>query len=266
MSSGILWFDIHTRAIPPTRVEVEYRRDLRLIIANQLALTAHIDDDYFGYSFQRAANVSSVLPPFTAEEARTYDADRWTHAIARALRNSPASPLYAGTWALGPWLELCPEYARTAREFFESAAADREDGYTEWDIGDMLPPLLLRPPPSPSDARVKAWRKFARDRRLPPLLMWWVAGLDRFVVLDGAARLVAAIAEGIEPPALALAAARIETIAPDPSLRAVAEELANTPGTSLEALNRLAMRAYGAERKVTFVTRAWPMPRAHTRS
>jgi len=230
---------------------VEYRRDLRLIIANQLALTAHIDDDYFGYSFQRAANVSSVLPPFTAEEARTYDADRWTHAIARALRNSPQA---RSTRARGRSVpgSSCARSTRALRVSSSRAPLRiREDGYTEWDIGDMLPPLLLRPPPSPSDARVKAWRKFARDRRLPPLLMWWVAGLDRFVVLDGAARLVAAIAEGIEPPALALAAARIETIAPDPSLRAVAEELANTPGTSLEALNRLAMRAYGAERKVT---------------
>ncbi len=103
-------------------------------------LTAHIDDDYFGYSFQRAANVSSVLHPSPPKKRARTTRIAGPTPSARTPQLT-ASPLYAGTWALGPWLELCPEYARTAREFFESAAADREDGYTEWDIGDMLPPL-----------------------------------------------------------------------------------------------------------------------------
>jgi hypothetical protein len=54
------------------------------------------------------------------------------------------------------------------------------------------------------DGRVKAYRKQARDGTLPPVLLWWVSGLDRHLVLDGRARLAAAIAESTAPPVLHL--------------------------------------------------------------
>ncbi|MFG2111901.1 hypothetical protein ACGFRB_04560 [Streptomyces sp. NPDC048718] len=58
--------------------------------------------------------------------------------------------------------------------------------------------------PAADDGRVKAYRKQARDGTLPPVLMWWVSGLDCGVILDGHARLAAAIAESVEPPLLQL--------------------------------------------------------------
>lgn len=254
----MLWFDVTSSRRPSTRVEVVDRRNLRLIVGDVVALTVRIDDDYYGYSWERAAAVPAVIPPFAAADARRHDAERWTHSMARTVRSSPATPLYPAKWVLGPWTEVYPAHAGAARALLEAAARDDEHGYTEWDIGDVLPPLLLRSPPPLSDGRVKAWRKLVREGRLPPLLLWWVSGLDRFVVLDGAARLVAALAEDFEPPALALAAARVEAVAPDPNLRAAVDDLAAQPAPSIDMVNRLALRAYGGERVVSFVTRAWP--------
>jgi hypothetical protein len=108
------------------------------------------------------------------------------------------------------WTSMFDGLAREAHALFRRSGADDEDGDTEWDIGDWLPPLLLRKPPELDEGRVHAWQKVARAGRLPPLLLWWIAGLDRFVVLDGAHRLVAAIREGVCPMALALSAVRIE--------------------------------------------------------
>ncbi|GAA1899682.1 hypothetical protein GCM10009837_22870 [Streptomyces durmitorensis] len=58
--------------------------------------------------------------------------------------------------------------------------------------------------PDADDPRVKAYRKQARDGTLPPVLLWWVSGLDSHLVLDGHARLAAAIAESVEPAVLEL--------------------------------------------------------------
>ena len=60
------------------------------------------------------------------------------------------------------------------------------------------------PMPDADDSRVKAYRKQAREGTLPPVLLWWVSGLDCHLILDGHARLAAAIAESIEPPLLQL--------------------------------------------------------------
>ena len=58
--------------------------------------------------------------------------------------------------------------------------------------------------PGPDDSRVKAYRKQAGDGTLPPVLLWWVSGLDCHLILDGHARLAAAVAESVEPPLLQL--------------------------------------------------------------
>lgn len=96
------------------------------------------------------------------------------------------------------------------------------DGLPEIVVGAMSAPTLrrvhfegwgahapcrvfpLRAFSEPDGARVKAWRKHARDGTLPPVLLWFVRGLEMMVILDGHDRLRAAIAEGTVPPVLAL--------------------------------------------------------------
>ncbi|MDX3235410.1 hypothetical protein PV392_06910 [Streptomyces sp. ME03-5709C] len=70
--------------------------------------------------------------------------------------------------------------------------------------GELWEILPLRPMPGADDSRVKAYRKQAREGTLPPVLLWWVSGLDCHLILDGHARLAAAIAESVEPPLLQL--------------------------------------------------------------
>ena len=49
---------------------------------------------------------------------------------------------------------------------------------------------------SRESGRVKWWRKKARDKTLPPVLLWWFSGLRAYFVLDGHDRLLAAFLEG----------------------------------------------------------------------
>ena len=106
---------------------------------------------------------------------------------------------------------------------------------------------------------------------LPPVLLWWISGLDCHVVLDGHDRLVAALSEDVEPPVLALSSVSTEQAARDTdavlnrytgTADALEREVAaGTPGAerALDAVGRrlaadlkTGETAYGA-------TRAWPL-------
>ncbi|MDH8458054.1 ParB/Srx family N-terminal domain-containing protein, partial [Klebsiella pneumoniae] len=65
----------------------------------------------------------------------------------------------------------------------------------DWWWGGSL--LLGRYPIQPDAGRLKWWRKKCREGALPPVLVWYIAGLGSFVILDGHYRLQAAIAEEI---------------------------------------------------------------------
>lgn len=72
----------------------------------------------------------------------------------------------------------------------------------DWWWGGNL--LLGRYPINTDAGRLKWWRKKCREGVLPPVLVWYIAGLASFVILDGHYRLQAAIAEGIPPHFLVL--------------------------------------------------------------
>ncbi|MCE0446133.1 hypothetical protein LT493_18650 [Streptomyces tricolor] len=86
--------------------------------------------------------------------------------------------------------------------------------------------------PDVGDGRVKAYRKQARDGTLPPVLLWWVSGLDCHLVLDGHARLAAAIANRRHPRCCTCTAPRRATRSPRAPARAVRRYLKpNWPAT-----------------------------------
>lgn len=62
----------------------------------------------------------------------------------------------------------------------------------------------LRDPSPPDAARVRSWRKHAREGTLPPALLAWISALDGYVVLDGHDRLHAAALEDVTPDAISL--------------------------------------------------------------
>ncbi|MEU4172095.1 hypothetical protein AB0F46_35090 [Streptomyces sp. NPDC026665] len=183
------------------------------LLVSQLArpvLLAVVDELLDGVDFWRTDAYRSLVPPLRADTARALagSPERWAHRFARYLADSPAGPLHDGRWLLSydsplrRWRHADTSHA----EYWGSMLLDgHPGGYIDWFIHsgswEVLP---LRPMPDADDSRVKAYRKQAREGTLPPVLLWWVSGLDCHVILDGHARYAAAVAESVEPPLLHL--------------------------------------------------------------
>ena len=158
------------------------------------------------------ASSPGVLPPFKAAEARARarDPGRWLHAIRAALLSTSHGPLRAGRWRLR-WVppnvagdaseRQRRSFTRALREAF-APPGPRLEHFSL--IVEELRCVVLRRPSSPDAPRVKAWRKHARAGSLPPVVLWELATLDGYVVLDGHDRACAALAEGVDPPIVVL--------------------------------------------------------------
>jgi hypothetical protein len=184
----------------------------RLLLAqgSRPVLLAVVDERLQGVDFWRTDEYHSFVPPLRADVGRALGGDlqRWAHRFARYLGDSPESPAHEGRWRLS-CESLLPRWRPAGTphgEYWDSMLVEgHPDGYIDWwlhSVGWEIFPL--RPMPDAEDSRVKAYRKQAREGTLPPVLLWWVSGLDCHLVLDGHARLAAAIAESIEPPLLQL--------------------------------------------------------------
>ncbi|WP_406859169.1 hypothetical protein ABZO31_02395 [Streptomyces sp. HUAS MG47] len=173
-------------------------------------LLAVVDERLQGVDFWRTDEYRSFVPPLRADVGRALagSPERWAHRFAQYLIDSSGSPMHEGRWLLScesplrRWRHADDPHA----EYWSSMLVEgHPDGYLDWFMHshswEVLP---LRPMPAAEDSRVKAYRKQAREGTLPPVLLWWVSGLDCHLILDGHARLAAAIAESVEPPLLQL--------------------------------------------------------------
>ncbi|MEV0524165.1 hypothetical protein AB0I66_12155 [Streptomyces sp. NPDC050439] len=175
-------------------------------------LLAVVDPHRDGVDFYRTGRHHPLVPPLRAHMARAFEGspERWAHQFAALLATSPDSPLHDGRWVLSPdpLLRLRPNHPQgeSPGEYWRSLLIEGDpDGYIEWFVHNGSWEILpLRAMPDADDPRVKAYRKQARDGILPPVLLWWVSGLDSHLILDGHARLAAAIAESVEPTLLEL--------------------------------------------------------------
>ncbi|MFE0824416.1 hypothetical protein ACFW4M_17590 [Streptomyces sp. NPDC058794] len=140
----------------------------------------------------------SPLPPLRAASMRG-PAD-WRHRCARWLEDASDGPLHDGRWGLTTRASFAPGI------WTEDFVRDWPDCVLELLCGGGWHGVLpLRPLSEPGAARVKAYRKHARDGTLAPVLLWWVSFLDGWLILDGHDRAVAALAEGSEPECVVLA-------------------------------------------------------------
>jgi hypothetical protein len=189
-----------------------FSTERRLLLAQQSrpVLLAAVEKDHCGVGFWRTDAYRSVIPPLRADTGRALAGrlDRWAYRFAQYLLDSPGSPLHDGRWLLSRESPLlCWNYGRLPQsEYWTSMLIEgHPDGYIDWFVHsgswEILP---LRQMPDAGDGRVKAYRKQARDGLLPPVVLWWVSGLDCHLILDGHARLAAAIAESTVPPLLQL--------------------------------------------------------------
>ncbi|MFJ5873488.1 hypothetical protein ACIQD1_02030 [Streptomyces sp. NPDC093088] len=202
-------------------LEVESRRrpglclfaaEGRLLLAQgeRPVLLASVDDDHCGVGFRRTDAYRSVVPPVRVAAAREAVGrpDRWAYHFAEHLAGASGGPLHDGRWLLSresPLLRWNHGNRPASAYWGEMIVEGHPDGYVDWFVHDGSWEILpLRPMPDHRGARVKAYRKQARDGVLPPVLLWWVSGLDCHVVLDGHARLAAAVAESVAPPLLHL--------------------------------------------------------------
>jgi hypothetical protein len=226
-TSEVVGLCITARHTNRARLELEYGGARRLRVANAGApvLWARVEGHYEGVWVVRPSGSSAlgILPPIRADEARAMQTSLdWMKWLAAALTRS-TTPLRSGVWQLSdlqpveatprdrarghtadvlrsrdPNKQPAPAYG--LRSAFSVPHAHFED----WGMNGSGAVLPLRDPSEPDAARVKSWRKHAREGTLPPVVLWWVSALDMYVLLDGHDRLQAANAEGMQPRALAL--------------------------------------------------------------
>ncbi|MFD9030570.1 hypothetical protein ACFVZW_05300 [Streptomyces sp. NPDC059567] len=210
---------------PPLRWEMTDGRRMLLRQSGRPVLLARVDEDRGGVRVHRRPGYRSPLPPIRADESR--QRPDWVRRYAARLDAADEGPLHPGRWALGT-RDVFPPYV-----WGEDFVTAWPDGYLEWDRNGWNGVVPLRKLSAPDAPRVKAYRRQAREGSLAPVLLWSVAALDGWILLDGHDRAVAALAEGGTPRTVELTKAEDEAT--------VAERFAALPAQERE----LRTRAFG---------------------
>jgi hypothetical protein len=274
---------------PWLRVEAAPGR-IRVTCAGQPMLWARIHRYHYGlWRLLAGAQASwGVVPPIRSTDlSAVREAPHtgawwatWARWFARALTASPRTPLYPARWALtaarAADAPSPPIPAAPPAHWSGLARVDRVRGcldepalaWESWFTNGSGALLRTREPGPVDGARVRAFRKRARDRTLPPVLAQYVSGLDMFALLDGHDRLRAALLEGSAPPLLVLWQARTTAREPDPGRQAaVAREIERKRRLAgprerpltISAENALLVSAFDDRDWMFATTRAFPI-------
>lgn len=200
---------------PSLILEAAGDRRMRLRGPKECFFWARIEEGFYGVFTLRKGAGPIVVRPIRAQEARKHiDSAWWMHWFADQLETSACSPLRGGEWHLTEMvrrpgsrdvlvpknLDGLPSPALEIRRTLERPRTTYED----WGSHGSARTMPLRDP-SPLDAgRIKSWIKHAKADTLPPILFWWVSGLDSHLLLDGHDRLAAALHAGTLPRVLVL--------------------------------------------------------------
>ncbi|ANR81074.1 hypothetical protein BBB57_11710 [Kosakonia sacchari] len=200
----------------------------------------------------------------------------WCRYFARQLMEAPTPLLAPRRWLLRPMEQVKPTapYVLNKPLPFEqwrfhtpASSAQISVNWSLWseDFPDLQNPekvtfvdwwwnghlLLARYPVDPASGRVKWWRKKCREGELPPILVWFIAGLASFVILDGHDRLQAALAEGLQPQFLVLSELTERSYTPDEETRervlrslALQQEKCKKTGANIDAMNQSLLNLY----------------------
>ncbi|AYH05572.1 hypothetical protein [Pectobacterium parmentieri] len=222
-----------------------------------------------------------LLSPVTSHEVEAVKkqgeqawVSEWCRYFARQLVRTPEPLLPERRWLLRPMTSVARSAPYTVKQtatvenwHFHSPARTGNIG-CDWalygeDFPDLANPqkvslvdwwwggnlLLGRYAVKTETGRLKWWRKKCREGTLPPVLVWYVAGLASFVILDGHYRLQAAIEEGIPPLFLVLSELNERVFPPEPEhqeriLRALEQQQHKNPGYSVEGINQTLINLY----------------------
>ncbi|WP_146749626.1 MULTISPECIES: ParB/Srx family N-terminal domain-containing protein [unclassified Pseudomonas] len=139
-------------------------------------------------------------------------------------------------------------------------------GSLRWiDFSDDREALIVLHDVDPYADRLKWWRKKAREGTLPPILLWYVAGLSAFVVIDGHHRLHAAIMENAAPRFVVIAASRSQTISHCPEIQqrvlaSLSRPRARRLNLDVAASNRVLIQAFDDRPCLGALTHGWASP------
>lgn len=221
----------------------------------------------------------ALLAPISSMDVESCERDSidrtqwWCRYFSRSLAQH-AALLPAGRWLLSPmtlhspgtpgkkspppsqdeWRFDVPAHASSYSidwtlygEHFPDLTALQSVTLVDWWWGGNL--LLGRYPIDPDAGRLKWWRKKSREGTLPPILVWHVAGLASFIILDGHYRLQAAMEEGIAPDFLVLSEIATREYTPDSEavqrkLDAIARQQRKNPHLKPDAFNQLLIELY----------------------
>lgn len=199
-----LELEVDAPAVPDLRWEVADDRRLLLRQGGAVVLLGRMGKGHSGVALCRTSRYRSAVPPPSAAWSRRTPEPRtpawymaWAHRFAGLLADSASGPLHVGRWLLRS--VALPPYT-----FRSDLVTSFPGAYLDWSGQAWNGVVPLRPLPEADTARVKAYRKQARDSVMPPVLLWAASCLDGYLLLDGHARLAAALAEGLDPPSLTL--------------------------------------------------------------
>lgn len=223
----------------------------------------------------------NLLPPVTSQDIETIlrkGREAWTREwcryFARQLMEVPSPLLPARRWLMRPMEQVKDSAPYSLKKpftpenwhFRSPASADKMG--CDWmlyaeDMADLTQPekvkmvdwwwggnLLLGRYAVDADAgRLKWWRKKCREGQLPPILVWYIAGLASFVILDGHYRFQAAREEGIPPEFLVISELNEQVFTPDPEkqeriLRSLEHQQRKKPGFNVDSMNQTLINLY----------------------
>lgn len=222
-----------------------------------------------------------ILPAVTSEDIERIKAKgeqvrigEWCRYFVRQLMNAPTPLLSPQRWLIRPMLPIqcSSRYSSPQPIALEnwrfSAPESTENINCQWtlygeDFPDLTQPenvrlvdwwwggylLRGRYAIQPNTGRVKWWRKKCREGTLPPILVWYIAGLGSYVILDGHYRLQAAIEEQIPPLFLVLSELNETEYPADAAhqariVQSLEKQLANNPNYSVNAVNQTLISLY----------------------
>ncbi len=203
---------------PPVRLELATHVTGRLVAGDHEVARIAIARGHMSAAIRwTPGEPSRSLPPIERRDAvlisrrRTpaQRLDAWVRRFHQWLAPD-VGPLDYGTWLLrlGALERMCRQrFAHPPRSPFSQP---QEHAWTllPWTLSGADYLVCQRRIPSPESGRVKALRKLARDGILPPLLVWPIDAFGITVLLDGHARLSAALAERVLPDTILLSSVR----------------------------------------------------------
>ncbi len=266
----------------PLDMQSGHHQRMALQVRGETLFWATVLKDYSGVWLVFNADhrdQQELLPPITSQDIEAIlhkGHEAWTREWCRyfARQLMTASLLPARRWLLRPMTQVKNNAPYSLKKpftvenwHFQSPTSADKMGcdwtlYAE-DLPDLTQPdkvrlvdwwwggnlLLGRYPVDVNAGRLKWWRKKSREGTLPPVLVWYVAGLASYVILDGHYRFQAAREEGIPPEFLVIGELHEQVIAPDPEkqariLRSLELQRQKKPDFNVDAMNQMLINLY----------------------